>query len=256
MPVSIEVRAISNSDALGYRGQKAIADAVGAGTDYRIVGGHMVRLLLHVYPTPAATLRSTVDADTAVDSVEVVGPLARALIEQDFTKEGGNLFYRQINDDQRVEINVLLSREGPATGVRPLSVPGVGQVDSLPELRFALMHPALVLDVQANLGAGEAIKYRTQVPGVEAATVLKAHAWKGRRSEKDIADLHSLLEIKESHPDIPWGLDSAELIGFRKDTAAIMRDLAARIARKHVMFDVPNYLDRRRFAALVAKHIA
>lgn len=256
MPVSIRISAISNSDALGYRGQKAIADAVGTGTNYRIVGGHMVRLLLHAYPTPAATLRSTIDADTAVDSVEVIGPLARTLIEQDFTKEGGNLFYRQIGEDQRIEINVLLPREGPSPSVRPLTVPDVGQVDSLPELRFALMHPALVLDAQADLGAGDVIAYQTRIPGVEAATVLKAHAWKERRSEKDIADLHSLLEIRESHPDVLWGLDSSELIGLSKDTAAIMRDLAARIARKHVMFDVQNYLDRRRFAALIAEHIA
>ncbi|SMX87703.1 hypothetical protein BI49514_02067 [Brevibacterium iodinum ATCC 49514] len=254
-PISISVHALSNSDSLGYRGQKAIADAVVEGSDYRIVGGQMVRLLLHVFPTPAATLRSTIDADTAVDSVEVVGSLTQALIDQDFTKEGGNLFYRQIDDDQRVEINVLLTREGPSTGIRPVSVPDVGQVDSLPELRFALMTPGVVLNVEANLGQGETITYQTRIPEVEAATVLKAHSWKERRSEKDIADLHSLLEIKEAHPDIPWRLNDTKLIGFRKDTAAILRDLVGRIARKHVTFDVPHYLDRRRFAALISKHI-
>lgn len=254
--ISISVHPLSNSDTLGYRGQKAIADAVVEGSDYRIVGGHMVRLLLHVFPTPAATLRSTIDADTAVDSVEVVGTLTETLIDQDFTKEGGNLFYRQIDDDQRVEINVLLTREGPSTGIRPISVPDVGQVDSLPELRFALMTPGVVLNVEANLGQGETITYQTRIPEVEAATVLKAHSWKERRSEKDIADLHSLLEIKEAHPDIPWRLNDTKLIGFRKDTAAIMRDLAGRIARKHVTFDVPHYLDRRRFAALISKHVA
>lgn len=254
-PIGISVHALSNSDSLGYRGQKAIADAVVEGSDYRIVGGHMVRLLLHVYPTPAATLRSTIDADTAVDSVEVVGSLTQTLIDQDFTKQGGNLFYRQLDDDQRIEVNVLLTREGPTTGIRSTYVPDVGQVDPLSELRFALMSSGLVLDVEANLGQDETINYQTRIPEVEAATVLKAHSWKERRSEKDIADLHSLLEIKEAHPDIPWRLNDTKLIGFRKDTAAILRDLAGRIARKHVAFDVPHYLDRRRFAALIAKHV-
>lgn len=52
---SIRVHAISNSDALGYLGQQAISTAVSPEDDYRIVGGHMVRLLLEVYPTPRAT---------------------------------------------------------------------------------------------------------------------------------------------------------------------------------------------------------
>lgn len=68
-----------------------MADAVAAGADYRIVGGHMVRLLLHVYPTQAATRRSTIDADTALGPVEVVGSFAQNLIAQNFTQEGGNL---------------------------------------------------------------------------------------------------------------------------------------------------------------------
>lgn len=39
-------------------------------------------------------------------------------------------------------------------------------------------------------------------------------------------------------------------------TATILKDLAGRIARKNIAFPVPNYLDRLRFTALIAKHIA
>ena len=35
---------------------------------------------------------------------------------------------------ERVEINLLLPRSGPAPGVRSQAVPGVGEVDTLPEL--------------------------------------------------------------------------------------------------------------------------
>lgn len=255
-PIKVEVHAMSVSDALGYRGQSAVAQAVAEGDDYRIVGGHMVRLLLHVYPTPAATFRSTTDADTALGSVEVVGPVTQNLMDQDFTKEGGNLFFRQLPNDQRIEINLLLSREGPLKGIKPTSVQGVGQIDTLPELRFALMQPAVVLEVAAHLGGSEIIEYQTRIPGVEAAMVLKAHSWKERRSEKDLADLHSLLEIREAHPDIPWRLDGEKKLGFRKDTAEIIKDLGSKIIRKSMALPAPHYVDRLRFASLIAKHIA
>lgn len=48
-PVQLRVHALNAADALGYRGQLAVAQAVGDRTDYRLIGGHMVRLLLQVY---------------------------------------------------------------------------------------------------------------------------------------------------------------------------------------------------------------
>lgn len=86
-PIKIDADALSIADTLGYLGQKAIADAVVEGSDYRIIGGHMVRLLLHTYPTAAAIPRSTTDADAAIGSLEVVGPLIEKLIEQGFIKQ-------------------------------------------------------------------------------------------------------------------------------------------------------------------------
>lgn len=43
---------------------------------YRILGGHMVRLLLHVSPTANAIARSTADEDTAIGSLEIAAPMA------------------------------------------------------------------------------------------------------------------------------------------------------------------------------------
>ena len=89
-PIKLTTRAMSMADVLGYRGQKAVADAVEENSDYRIIGGHMVRLLLHTYPTSAAIPRSTVDADAALESLEVVGSLTHNLLGQGFTKQGGS----------------------------------------------------------------------------------------------------------------------------------------------------------------------
>lgn len=255
-PIKVQVHAISISDALGYRGQQAVAQAVADRGDYRIIGGHMVRMLLHVYPTENAVLRSTTEADAALGSIKVVEPVTQNLIAANFTKEGGNVLFKVIGAEQRIEINLLLARTGPAQGIRAQSVPGVGQIDTLPELRFALATPALVIDVEAHLDGTEVIEYQTRIPNLEAAVVLKAHSWKNRGSDKDLADLHSLLEIRNAHPDIAWRLGDPDLIGFRKDTARILKDLAGKITRKNTGFPVPSYLDRLRFAALVSRHIA
>lgn len=51
----LRVFATNNADELGYLGQEAIAAAAPPGDDYRIVGGHMVRLLLEAHPTSVAT---------------------------------------------------------------------------------------------------------------------------------------------------------------------------------------------------------
>lgn len=253
----IKVHALSNADALGYRGQQAVSEAVADGYDYRIVGGHMVRLLLTVYPTPNARLRSTLDADAAVENVEVIGHLSERLVANGFSKVGGNVFYSATGGDQRIEINLLVPRDDSTAGIRPRTVPGVGQVDSLPELGFVLLFPGLVLEVEADLDPGHTIEYRTRIPDLEAAVVLKAHSWKGRSSPKDLADLHSLLEIRDAHPDTTWLLDSEKwMSGFRKDTARILHHLAGRLTRRSPGFPVPDYLDNMRMAGLIIRHIS
>lgn len=88
--IDLRVYALSNSDALGYLGQQAVAEAAGEGSGYQIIGGHMVRLLLHVYPAQNAVLRSTLDADAAVGNVEVVEPMSANLLSQGFRRRGGD----------------------------------------------------------------------------------------------------------------------------------------------------------------------
>lgn len=150
-------------------------------------------------------------------------------------------------------MNLLLARSGPQEGVQARAVPGVGQVDTLPELHFAMAQNPLILDVEAHLGEGETLTYQTRIPDVETAVILKAHSWSNRRAEKDLVDLWTLLEIREAHPDTPWSLGGSNLMGRRRDVARIMHGVGERIVRKK--FPAPDALERRRFAALVAKHI-
>lgn len=252
-PHKISVFATSAADALGYRGQHAVAQAA-KGNNYRIVGGHMVRLLLHFYPAAKAIARSTTDADTAIGSLEIAAPMAQNFLAQNFTKEGGNLFYQEIAAEQRVEINLLAPRTGNSPGIRPQTVPGVGQIDTLPELAYIFNHSPLVLDVKADLGGGEILLYQTLIPNLEEALVLKAFAWSERHKDKDLADLNTLLEIREAHPEVSWRLNEPNLIGFRKDTVLILQTLIGMLSKKRTRFSVPDTVDRLRLAALITKH--
>ncbi|MFJ5954818.1 hypothetical protein ACIQC5_02550 [Paenarthrobacter sp. NPDC092416] len=82
---TINVISTSNAANLGYLALADVADAA-TGLDlgeYRIVGGHMVQLLLHVYPTEAATQRSTADADAGIQRATAAGQaLHERLLDQ------------------------------------------------------------------------------------------------------------------------------------------------------------------------------
>ncbi|MCB8914052.1 hypothetical protein [Rhodococcus rhodochrous] len=63
----VEILAASNT---ADRGLRALADlaAAAAGSNYRVVGGHMVHLLGRLYPTDTAA-RVTADADAGMQTV-------------------------------------------------------------------------------------------------------------------------------------------------------------------------------------------
>lgn len=254
-PRRLSLHSASNADDLGYLGQQAVSQAARDG-DFLLVGGHMVRLLCAVYPTPRVVLRSTIDADAAVENVEVARSAALNLVDHDFTKVRGNVYTLDAGTHGRVEVNLLLPRFDHNKGVKPLQVKGVGQVDSLPELGFAMNAPALELELDVALVDGRPLEYRTRIPDLEAAVVLKAHAWRERLSGKDLADLYTLLEIREAHPDIEWRLDVEDWIsGFRADTARILHGLADKLTRARPGFPVPDHVDQLRLAALIVRHV-
>lgn len=229
-PFSVRLRSVSASDDLGYRGQHAVSQAVDDASGYLIVGGHMVRLLQAVYPTPRAVPRSTVDADTALEDVEVVGAVTQSLVDADFTKTGGNLLIKDVGDEQYVEVNLLLARTGGRRGLDTQTV-------------------------EAELSKDEVIMYRIRIPTVETALVLKALSWSSRRTVRDVADVLTLLEIREEHPDTAWRMNEPSLIGFRKDAARALHELAGHVNRKTARVEIPAALDRRRFAGLITKHV-
>jgi len=64
----VHISAASNA---ADRGLRALADLAAAahGSNYRVIGGHMVHILGRVYPTTEQVARVTADADAGMDPV-------------------------------------------------------------------------------------------------------------------------------------------------------------------------------------------
>lgn len=259
---AINVISMSNAADLGYR---ALADVAAASesiplTDYRIVGGHVVQMLIHVYPTPAATERSTADADAGIRKAVATGQtIHRQLLGRGYEAVKGNHYIRTDEKGARIKVDLLI----PHTGVgRPMTrsteVNGRG-FDGIPGLGFALNAMPLLIDVKVLLlGGKEDLTFTVPVPDVEAALILKALAWKSRTSDKDLADISSLMEIVQIHKHslATWGFENPRLaaMGQRLDAARALYQLVDLADRGRIK-PLRGLQSPARFAALLREHV-
>ena len=189
--------AVVSTSVAGDQGYRALADVadVAQGVNYRIIGGHMVQLLQHVYPVSDAHVRLTADADAGVEpQVAAAGNLHGGLIEAGYEAVQSNSYQRLVGDEV-LSVDLLTEAE---VGNRPIELGG-RMFDAAPGLRLALNEAPLNLEVSVSMFGGDSLSFSTYVPDVEEALVLKALAWDVRMAERDIADINSLLEIVAAH---------------------------------------------------------
>ncbi|MGU3432612.1 hypothetical protein ACNHUS_06295 [Actinomycetes bacterium M1A6_2h] len=188
---------IVSTTVAANQGYRALADVVTAaeGINYRIIGGHMVQLLLHAYPAPQAQVRLTADADAGVDQqVAAAGDLHQALLTAGYKAVQGNSYQRQV-DAEMLAVDLLTESEA---GNEPIELGG-RMFDAAPGLRLALAAEPLHLEVSVNLLGGDSLNFAARVPDVDEALVLKALAWDVRMADRDISDINTLLEIVAAH---------------------------------------------------------
>lgn len=165
--------------------------------DYRIVGGHMVTLLVALHGASAQVpLRETADADFAALPTVIADPrLPVALIEHGYrSREAANRFTRDL-DDQYGQLSLVIDILAPSYrgGLVPNQRHGDLVVDEVPGLVLALHRPAELLDVRVQLTNGEDLSLRLALPDVTSALCLKALAYRGRFAPKDAVDLWRLI---------------------------------------------------------------
>jgi hypothetical protein len=169
----------------------AIARDVGA--TYRIVGGHMVSLLVTAHGVAGVPDRETADADLGTTFDVVANPaLPAALKDRGYASAGAANRFERGEDAMTLAIDVL----APSYTGRLQTNQQHGDlvVDEIPGLGYALVRPAVDIDLDVRLTDGRELQTTVVVPDLISAICLKALAYGSRYARSDALDLWRLLE--------------------------------------------------------------
>lgn len=189
--VAITSSALAEDGA--YLAMADVAEVTGtAGTDYRLIGGHMVTIHAARHNLPGLPLRQTGDADLGIQPhVLATSGLADALTTRGYHSSGGNRFIRTAHGI-KMTIDVLV----PADTSRVRHNRPIGQlfVDEVPGLRYALAREPFIAQIHVRLTTNETIQMTVRFPDAVAALCLKVAAFRSRHSSRDAIDVWRLLE--------------------------------------------------------------
>jgi hypothetical protein len=210
----------SQAEEAGFLAMRDIAMvADGAGIDYRIVGGQMVRLHVALAGVAEPIVRVTQDADVGIAAGSARNPaLVSGLEELGYTRPGAsNRFVREA-DRLKLVIDVL----APAWGRKmvPNQQHGDITLDEIPGLSLALATPGESLTLAVTRIDGSHVSFGVIIPSITPALCLKAVGWSDRLAAKDAVDVWRLLRAHRQRITEPvsWRED-----GVQGDAATILR---------------------------------
>jgi hypothetical protein len=183
----------SRSADAGYRALTDVAAvARELGADYRLVGGHMVSILVALHRVTDVPHRETNDADLGAAFADQ--RLIDTLTNLGYRRPGAsNRFVRPIEDNLDAVIDVLAPSY---TGKHePNQHHGSLVVDEIPGLAYALAKPPVHVEIEARLSTGVTVRATTSLPSPLPALCLKALAWHSRHAAKDAEDIWRLLAV-------------------------------------------------------------
>jgi hypothetical protein len=200
----VVLTATSVADDLGYVALADLAGALGS-TAYRIIGDHVVIVLVARGRFGAELYRETADTDLGVPPVVVreQGVIAR-LIERGYERIEGNRFARPIDDVpvavQGVDVrpSALIDVLVPSYRTRARTNYRVSDdlvTTEVPGLAFAFQRPPVSLPMELHRLNGERLDAEVAFPDEIAALTMKAFASQVRNKPTDVVDLWRCLEV-------------------------------------------------------------
>jgi hypothetical protein len=252
-PRRLELTSTSRSADAGYLALADLAQiAADLDADYRIVGGHMVTLLVAAYQVDdQVPLRETLDADFgALPHVIADSRLPDALRRRGYAPSGAANRFARRHHDSHGWLDLVVDVLAPSYEGRLLPNQQHGNlvVDEIPGLAFALARPATMLELRTRLLDGSAVEMRLALPDLTSALCIKALAYRGRYADKDAVDLWRLM-------------NAAHAAGLRSDTwpstatghaaGAVLRDFFGRVGARGLQQATPARVEQTRMRAFI-----
>jgi len=200
--------ATSIADDLGYVALADLGRALGpdVGTNYRVIGGHMVTALVARWQLGAELYRETGDTDLGVPPVIVRDHrVIERLMDLGYDRIAGNRFAKTLGD---VPVRIPGEADSPPQAVIDVLVPAytsrarndrrvsadlvTTEVLGLPT---ALNRPPVLLALEMHRLNGERLDVEIAFPDEVAALVLKAFATRVRNKDTDVVDVWRCLEV-------------------------------------------------------------
>lgn len=230
----VALAATSVVDDLSYVALADLARAVGpeTGSNYRVIGGHMITALAARWQLDAALYRETGDADLGVPPVIARDAgLIERLMDLGYERTAGNRFARSMSDipvfvsgGKQPIRNAVIDILVPAYTSRPRENRRFGDhlvTTEVPGLAIALNRAPVTLPMQLRRLNGEVLASEITFPDEIGALVLKALATRVRLKATDVVDIWRLLEVAFAAQ-----VDATEFAdGVPAESASIIRSL-------------------------------
>lgn len=224
--------ASSVADDLGYVALNDLAIALGdIAADYRVIGGHMVTMLVARWQLGAGLYRETRDVDLGVPPIvardqRVTGRLR----DVSYHQVEGNRFARVLSDipagmtDSGEPPKALIDILVPAYKSRPRANIQVGEdlfTTEVLGLDLALARFPVMMSLELRRLNGQMLQCELPFADELSALVLKGLATRVRFKDTDIADVWRCLEVAYTAGLSPADFSS----GARAEGAQLIREL-------------------------------
>lgn len=198
--------AASVTDDLGFVAMADVSSALAelGDVESRLIGGHMVTLLVQRWGLGRELYRETQDTDLGIPPIAVMdGRLIQLLRDRDYIRTAGNTYAKKVDDipvavegaDERLASIDLLVPAYTSRARDNVKVSEDLTTTEVPGLAEALMRPGIAVSLELQRLSGIMITAELTLPDEASAIVLKALAWQQRGASKDAVDLWRTLEV-------------------------------------------------------------